>query len=111
MKKDGPLNHDRTFFFFTCYGWIKHVWYGDARLILKKGQVNRPREDVCQSTLARVAHNVNNPSFETASVLYSFAEKHNMDYKYKSSHGIWGFINETTGLWNGAVGMVSWVCL
>ena len=133
LKTDTPLNLNRTFFNFTCYGEADQ----STKLLLMHGQVNRPTGEVCQPII-RMAYNQDDGAFfllkknETHfnntmydgwldngwfmdfqawpnEILSSFFSSQNLTPTWQDNNYTWGWYDEETERWTGAVGMVSYM--
>ena len=119
-KKDGSPN---TIFHFQCPGNSSH---SHTLLLYKDGQVNREIAEVCSDQFVRVAFNQWPGSFEvtndnntmveypidldwgvyTWEILSSFFKINKLTPIFADCNNTWGWLDEDTGLWNGAVAMV-----
>ena len=112
-----------TIFQFQCPGNSSH---SHMLLLYKDGQVNRKIADVCRDRFVRVAFNQYSPHFEVNSetntmieypirrskgaypweILSSFFANNRLTPIFYNCHQTWGWLDEYTGLWNGAIAMV-----
>jgi hypothetical protein len=96
-------------------------------LLNKDGQVNRKISEVCKDRFVRVAFNQYPGIFEARDknntmieypikaggyawhweILSSFFEINRVTPIFKNCNNTWGWLDEDTGLWNGAVLMVN----
>ena len=130
IKKDGPLHFLRTIFQFTCQGESDK----SSKLLLREVQVNRPVTEVCRDSVVRMAFNQNKGVFEidvennntmvsypvvdtlkngayANDILSSFFTSHHLTPTWQDANGTFGWFDEETGLWTGAVGLVSRICV
>ena len=131
VKKDKSPN---TIFHFQCQGNSSN---SHKLLLTADGRVNRPMKEVCaEKREVRIAYNQYPGIFEVDNVTntmveYSLSDKSSHDWAYEweilSSflqtynlspvfywcNDTWGWFDEDTGLWNGAVAMVNiqFVCI
>ena len=111
-------------FSFSCPGHPNNF----TKLVLRNRVVNQQVVEICPRPFIRMAYNnyrgvfgldednkmVEYPwnhhfpnGFHAQPILQSFFDKHNLIPSWTDCKEIWGGLNETTGLWNGALGEVS----
>ena len=128
LKAETPVDLSRTIFTFTCQGEADSQ---PSKLLLRDGKVNRPVG--CQP-IVRMAYNNDEGFFKldnitgnmveyrqiwglertspnkpyTYEVLASFFSMYNMKAIWHDNNYTWGWRDDDSGLWTGAVGMVSY---
>ena len=128
LKPDTSPDLNKTIFSYTCQGYADS---NPSKLIMRKGKVNKPAREVCQPII-RMAFNQWEGLFEVDmesgnmvkyvpsayvydlhypypyEILTSFFASQNLTPIWQDNNYNWGWFNEETGLWTGAVAMVSY---
>ena len=111
-KKENSIN---PIFDFICEGDPDHQQWN---LILRKGKVNRQTKEICPNKIIRMAYNQEDGFFEvdkngkvvkittSSEVLISFFASQKLIPSWTNANFTWGWLDEETGLWTGACGLV-----
>ena len=124
LKEDTPLNLSISLFTYTCYGKAESQ---STKLLLRKGQVNRPVGELCQQMIrvgyiwTRMHFEVNNyimikprPYYtimrgraHTARMLSSFFNHQNLTPRWQWDHNEkWGYYYNASDKYTGLIGYV-----
>ena len=112
-------------FDFTCEG---DFIVKSSKLLLRNGVINKPISEVCPETFIKIAYNEEMWTYEvdpkdpsklaeyedapgTAwdwEMLHLFFSNYNLTARFFDNNGTWGWYDEDTMSWNGAIEMVCW---